>query len=70
MNAPGLGPTNTLSRLSPAERASLYLWSQEGCSGEEIATVLGCSPKTAYVHLFRARTKVKAALKEEKHETL
>jgi RNA polymerase sigma-70 factor, ECF subfamily len=56
--------------LSPRERASLYLWSQEGCSGEEIATVLGCSPKTAYVHLFRARTKLKAALKEEKHGTL
>ncbi len=56
-----------LRRLSPAERASLYLWSQEGYSGEEIATALGCSPKTAYVHLFRARTKVKAALNEEKH---
>lgn len=56
--------------LSPKERASLYLWSQEGCSGEEIAGVLGCSPKTAYVHLFRARTKLKAALKGEKHGTL
>ena len=58
-----------LRGLSPAERASLYLWSQEGCSGEEIAAVLGCSRKTAYVHLFRARTKLKAALKGEKHGT-
>jgi RNA polymerase sigma-70 factor (ECF subfamily) len=56
--------------LSPKERASLYLWSQEECSGEEIAAVLGCSRKTAYVHLFRARTKLKAALKEERHGTL
>jgi RNA polymerase sigma-70 factor (ECF subfamily) len=59
-----------LRRMSPKERTSLYLWSQEGCSGEEIATVLGCSPKTAYVHLFRARTKLKAALKEDNHGTL
>lgn len=58
-----------LRSLSPKERASLYLWSQEGCSGEEIADVLGCSPKTAYVYLFRARTKLKAALSEDKHET-
>ncbi|MDH4272026.1 MAG: RNA polymerase sigma factor [Candidatus Aminicenantes bacterium] len=55
-----------LNRLRPKERAALHLWSQEGYSGAEIAAVLSCSQKTAYVHLFRARTKLKAVLKEEK----
>jgi len=54
-----------LSRLRPKERTAIYLWSQEGYSGAEIAAVLGCSPKTAHVHLFRARARLKAILKEE-----
>ena len=53
-----------LNRLSPKERISLYLWSQEGYSGSEIASVLGCSRKTAHVHLYKARTKLKALLRE------
>jgi RNA polymerase sigma-70 factor (ECF subfamily) len=58
-----------LSRLRPKERTAIYLWSQEGYSGAEIAAVLGCSEKTAHVHLFRARARLKAALKEERNES-
>jgi len=58
-----------LSRLRPRERTAIYLWSQEGYSGAEIAAVLGCSEKTAHVHLFRARTRLRAILKEEKRES-
>jgi RNA polymerase sigma-70 factor (ECF subfamily) len=58
-----------LGRLRPKERTAIFLWSQEGYSGSEIAAVLGCSPKTAHVHLFRARTRLKAILKEEMNES-
>jgi RNA polymerase sigma-70 factor (ECF subfamily) len=58
-----------LKRLRPKERTAIYLWSQEGYSGAEIAAVLGCSEKTAHVHLFRARVRLKAALKEERDES-
>ena len=61
--------TILLSRLRPKERTALYLWSQEGYSGAEIAAVLGWSQKTAHVHLFRARTRLKAILKEEENES-
>lgn len=59
--------TSLLNRLRPKERTALYLWSQEGYSGAEIAAVLACSEKTAHVHLFRARAKLKALLKEERN---
>jgi RNA polymerase sigma-70 factor (ECF subfamily) len=65
----GAGPNpdfSLLNRLRPKERTALYLWSQEGYSGAEIAAVLSCSQKTAYVHVFRARTKLRAILKEER----
>jgi RNA polymerase sigma-70 factor (ECF subfamily) len=61
--------TKLLGRLRPKERTAIFLWSQEGYSGAEIAAVLGCSPKTAHVHLFRARTRLKAILKEERNES-
>jgi RNA polymerase sigma factor (sigma-70 family) len=54
-----------LRHLSPNERISLYLWAQEGYSGAEIAGVLGCSPKTAHIHLYKARRKLKALLGEK-----
>jgi RNA polymerase sigma-70 factor, ECF subfamily len=63
---PGL---KVLNRLRPKERIAIFLWSQEGYSGSEVAAALGCSPKTAYVHLFRARTRLKAILKEEMNES-
>jgi len=53
-----------LRPLAPKERLALYLWAQEGYSGVEIAAVLGCSANTAHVHLFRARRKLKSAMKE------
>jgi RNA polymerase sigma-70 factor (ECF subfamily) len=56
-----------LRRLSPKERMALYLWSQEGYSGAEIAAVIGCSMNTAHVHLFRARAKLKKQLREDKY---
>lgn len=59
-----------LNHLGPKERISLYLWSQEGYSGSEIASVLECSVKTAHVHLYKARTKLKALLRERKNGKL
>jgi len=56
---PGLNK-NLLHILSPKERIVLFLWAQEGYSGEEIASVLKCSPSTARVHLFKARKKIKS----------
>jgi RNA polymerase sigma-70 factor, ECF subfamily len=55
--------------LRPKERTAIYLWSQEGYSGAEIAAVLGCSEKTAHVYLFRARTRLRALLKEKQNES-
>ncbi len=59
-----------LHHLSPRERLSIYLWSQEGYTGSEIASVLGCSHKTAHVYLYKAREKLKALLKEKKNGKL
>jgi RNA polymerase sigma-70 factor (ECF subfamily) len=56
-----------LRPLKPKERTALFLWSQEGYSTAEIAAILGCSPSTAGVHLYRARVKLKTLLKEEKN---
>ena len=58
-----------LRRLTPRERTSLYLWAQEGYSGADIASVLGCSEKTVHVYLFRARTKIRTLMKEKENET-
>jgi len=57
-----------LRHLSPRERITIYLWSQEGYTGSEIASVLGCSHKTAHVHIYKARKKLKALFKEKKNE--
>ncbi len=59
-----------LHHLSSKERISIYLWSQEGYSGSDIASVLGCSHKTAHVYLYKAREKLKALLKEKKNGKL
>jgi RNA polymerase sigma-70 factor (ECF subfamily) len=53
--------------LSPKERLSIHLWAQEGYTGEEIASVLKCSPKTAHVYLWKARRKIKTLLRENKN---
>jgi RNA polymerase sigma-70 factor (ECF subfamily) len=54
-----------LKKLSPKERISLFLWANEGFTGEEVSSVLKCSPSTARVYLFKARKKVKALLEKE-----
>lgn len=54
--------------LTPKERASLFLWAQEGYSSEERACVLRCSPSTARVHLYKARKKIKKFLERENVE--
>lgn len=51
-----------LESLSPKERMTLILWADEGYTGEEIASVLRCSPSTARVNLYKARKKLKALL--------
>ncbi len=56
---------NILNILSPKERATLFLWANEGFTSEEIASVLRCSSSTARVHLYKARRKIKAILERE-----
>jgi RNA polymerase sigma-70 factor, ECF subfamily len=58
-----------LQGLTEKERLVLSLWANEDYSFREIAGVLGCSPGTVRVHLFRARRKIKATV-EEGHEVL
>ncbi|MBN1274464.1 MAG: RNA polymerase sigma factor [Candidatus Aminicenantes bacterium] len=60
---------NILGCLSPKERAVLYLWACDRCSGEEIARILNCSWSTARVHLFKARKKIKKIM-EKKNDQL
>jgi RNA polymerase sigma-70 factor (ECF subfamily) len=62
--------SDLLRHLSSKERLALYLWSQEGYSGSEIASILKCSSKTAHVHLYKARVKLKALLKENENAKL
>jgi RNA polymerase sigma-70 factor (ECF subfamily) len=45
----------TLSRLPEKQRTVLLLHAVEGFKGEEIANILGVSPKTVRTRLFRAR---------------
>lgn len=61
---PGLDP-RMLEDLSPKERITLILWANEGYTGQEIASVLMCSPSTARVNLYKARKKLKAMLEGE-----
>ena len=58
-----------LRPLAPKERTALYLWAQEGYTPAEIASVLGCRPNTAAVHLHRARAKLRKIVKETEHGT-
>ena len=51
-----------LSRLREPDREVLQLAAWEGCTTEEIATVLGCSANAAAVRLHRARRRLRAVL--------
>ncbi len=54
-----------LKELSPREKAVLFLWAVEGYTSREIGDMLQCSARTARVHLFKARKKIKAILEKE-----
>jgi RNA polymerase sigma factor (sigma-70 family) len=54
------------ARLSPQQRAALALQVQEDLSMRDIAAVLGCSEATARVHLHRALSALRRALRKER----
>jgi RNA polymerase sigma-70 factor (ECF subfamily) len=54
--------TRAMSRLSPRERAMLWLAYAEGVSHQEIAGVLGLRPASMKVLLFRARRRLASLL--------
>ena len=54
-----------LDHLSRRQRIAVWLWAYEGCTGVEIASVLGCAPGTARVHLYAARKKIKKYLERD-----
>lgn len=54
--------TRAMARLKPRERAMLWLAYAEGNSHQEIAQVLGLSPGSMKILLFRARRKLAGLL--------
>jgi RNA polymerase sigma-70 factor, ECF subfamily len=57
--------TAGLWRLSPQQRAALLLRYREGLSNGEIADLLGISPATVRVHIYRATHRLQRLLEEE-----
>ncbi|AWB69005.1 RNA polymerase subunit sigma [Saccharobesus litoralis] len=51
-----------IAALEPEYREPLVLQVVQGCSGEEIAEILGLNKNTVMTRLFRARNKLKEAL--------
>jgi len=62
-------PEKMLEKLSPKERTAVVLWANESYSSSEISGILGCSPGTVRVYLFKARRKIKRMMEEE-HDSL
>ena len=62
-------PEKILEKLSPKERTAVVLWANESYSSSEISRILGCSPSTVRVYLFKARRKIKRMMEEE-HDSL
>lgn len=54
-----------LERLCPAERVLIVMREIEGLSLEEVAAVLGIGTGALRVRLFRARKRLRAALRRE-----
>jgi RNA polymerase sigma factor (sigma-70 family) len=54
-----------LRRLSPMQRAAAYLHYQADRPVAEVARLLGTSTPAVKVHLFRARQRLRVALKED-----
>jgi RNA polymerase sigma-70 factor (ECF subfamily) len=57
-----------LTRLREPDREILRLTAWEGCSTDELATVLGCSANAAAVRLHRARRRLRKVLAEVPHD--
>lgn len=53
-----------LTRLREPDREILRLTAWEGCTTDELATVLGCSANVAAVRLHRARRRLRKVLAE------
>jgi RNA polymerase sigma-70 factor (ECF subfamily) len=71
---PGLDPAEVqdvlraLGRLSRNQRAAVLLHDEEGFTGPEVGKLLGMSPATVRVHLFRGRRRLRELLgTEEDH---
>ena len=54
-----------LAVLSPNQRAAILLHDEEGFSSPEVARLLGMSPGTVRVHLFRGRRRLRRLLGAE-----
>lgn len=69
--APGIDPgevqdvLRALATLSPNQRAAVLLHDEEGFTGPEIGKLLGISPGTVRVHLFRGRRRLRGLLGSE-----
>lgn len=53
---------SALAQLPPAQRASVLLSDYYGFGSRDIASMLGCSPSTARVHIARARRSLRQRL--------
>jgi RNA polymerase sigma factor (sigma-70 family) len=68
---PGLDPGEAqdvlcaLAELSPNQRAAVLLHDEEGFTGPEVGRLLGMSPATVRVHLFRGRRRLRQLLGAE-----
>ena len=68
---PGIDPFEihdvlvALGKLSGHQRAAVLLHDEEGLTAPEVAKLLGMSPATVRVHLFRARKRLRALLSSE-----
>lgn len=68
---PGIDPgevqdvIRALAALSPNQRAAVVLHDQEGFTGPEVGRLLGMSPATARVHMFRGRKRLRELLGDE-----
>jgi DNA-directed RNA polymerase specialized sigma24 family protein len=66
--APGIDPVDVqdvlsaLRTLSPNQRAAVLLHDQEGFTAVEVGRLIGISPATVRVHLFRGRRRLRGVL--------
>ena len=58
----------SLRRLSPAQRAAVYLHYQADRPVAEVAKLLGMSTAAVKIHLFRGRNRLRKLLEEDDHD--